>query len=82
MPRRLGTKAQKVAQQIKERTKDAWRSVFTRPCESPDAVIASLRATHRVAPATLDVKGIVSAMFSAPSVSRCLLDVQIMRYDV
>ena len=58
--------ANKVVQQIMERTKDSWRSVSTRPCESPDVVIVSLRATHRVAPTTLDVKGIVSAIFTTP----------------
>ena len=29
----------------------------TRPCESPDVVIVRLRATHRVAPTILAVKG-------------------------
>ena len=32
------------------------------------AKIVSLRATHRVAPTTLDVKGIVSATFTTPVV--------------
>ena len=34
------------------------------------AKIVSLRATHRVAPTTFDVKGIVSATFTTPITSR------------
>ncbi len=68
VPRRLGSKAKKVAQQIMERTKDVWRSVSARPCESPDVVIVILRAIHRVAPTTLDVKGINSAIFTTPEI--------------
>ena len=69
IPRRLGSGAKQVAQLIMERAKDAWRSVSRRPCESPDVVIVSLWATHRVAPTTLDVKGIVSAIFTTPRVT-------------
>ena len=41
--------------------------------------IVSLRATHRVAPTTLDVKGIVSATFTTPDESPgvCIADAPI-----
>ncbi len=72
--------SKKVMQQIMKRPKDAWRSVSTRHCESPDVVIVSLRATHQVAATTLDVKGFVSAIFTTPQFDQQLRLAMIMMY--